>query len=206
MELYFVRHGESTANLTGEFSNNNSKHPLTEMGIAQVKSTACNLRGASIDRIYTSPVLRAVQTSQILAEALHAPWEITEALHEWSVGIYEGTTDPLGWELHRQVQEDWFFHHKPDSRMPGGESFGEIQDRFVPFINQFLEKGTGTQENIVLVGHGGLFMAMLPVILTNVDHAFAQQHGLAYAAITVAEVRMSELQCLSWGGVKFVVK
>ena len=206
MKLYFVRHGESTANLTGEFSNNNSKHPLTEMGIAQVKSTASNLRGASIDRIYTSPVLRAVQTAQILAEALHAPWEITEALREWSVGIYEGTSDPSGWELHRQVQEDWFFHHKPDSRMPGGESFGEIQDRFVPFINQLLKNNTGSQENIVLVGHGGLFMAMLPVILTNVDHAFAQQHGLAYAAITVAEVRMSELQCLSWGGVKFVVK
>jgi broad specificity phosphatase PhoE len=90
--------------------------------------------------------------------------------------------------------------------MPGGESFSEIQDRFVPFINQLLKNNTCSQENIVLVGHGGLFMAMLPVILTNVDHAFAQQHGLAYAAITVAEVRMSELQCLSWGGVKFVVK
>jgi broad specificity phosphatase PhoE len=203
MKLYFVRHGESTANLLGEFSNDNNKHSLTELGIAQARATALVLRGKSIDRIYTSPVLRAVQTAQILFEALQAPWEITEALREWSVGVYEGTSDPLGWELHRQVQEDWFFHHKLESRMPGGESFAEIQDRFVPFINQLLRNGNGSQENVALVGHGGLYMAMLPAILTNVDRAFAQQHGLVYASVVVAEVRINELHCLSWGGVKF---
>jgi broad specificity phosphatase PhoE len=206
MKLYFVRHGESTANLLKEFSNNNYRHPLTENGIAQAKETACKLRDTTINRLFTSPVLRALQTANVLSRELRAPLEIAEALREWSVGIYEGTGDPLGWEIHRQVQEDWFFHHKLETSMPGGESFIQIQDRFVSFINQLIQDYSCSQENFLLVGHGGLYLAMLPVILRNVDHLFAHQHGFPYASITVAEVRFNEIYCLSWCGVNFDVK
>ena len=69
-----------------------------------------------------APSCAAFQTAQILAESFTSPVEISEALREWSVGIYEGTTDPKGWELHSQVQEDWFLHNDFDSKMPGGEA------------------------------------------------------------------------------------
>ena len=97
MKLYFVRHGESTANLLWEFSNSGLKHPLTEKGVEQARAVARSLCGVGVEHIYSSPILRAVQTAQILAEGLRAPLAITEALREWSVGIYEGTADPVGW-------------------------------------------------------------------------------------------------------------
>jgi len=206
MKLYFLRHGESTANLRKEFSNDHSKHPLTGKGAIQARAAARDMQGLPIDRIYTSPVLRAVQTARILSDELKAPLEITEALREWSVGIYEGTTDPLGWELHRQVQEYWFERHYYESKIPGGESFYQIQERFVPFISKLMQGSNGSQGNIVLVGHGGLYKAMLPVILNNVDHDFAQRYGLPYAAMVVAELRPNGLYCLSWCGVKIDVK
>jgi broad specificity phosphatase PhoE len=205
MKLYFVRHGESTANLLGEFSNDNNRHPLTELGIEQANAIASQLRSIPINRIYTSPLLRALQTAQILSSVLRTPLEITEALREWSVGIYEGTSNPLGWELHRQVQEDWAVNDKPDSRMPGGESFRHIQERFVPFINELLKNGYGSEQNIILVGHGGLFMTMLPVIFCNVDYAFARKHGLSHASSVIAELITGELHCLSWCGVRIDV-
>jgi broad specificity phosphatase PhoE len=198
MKLYFVRHGESIANLLWVFSNSGTKHPLTEKGIEQARRLAGSLSGLQVERIYSSPILRAVQTAQILAESLLAPVEITEALREWSVGIYEGTTDPVGWELHRQVQDLWFNHRQLDSRMPGGESFNDIQARFTPFIDALVSARGNSEGNIILVGHGGLYMAMLPAIFKNVGFSFAAQHGFSNTAYALAEIRPDGLYCLSW--------
>ena len=59
MKLHFVRHGESEANLLMEFSNSGSKHPLTEQGLAQAQELARNLFGLAVEKVYSSPVLRA---------------------------------------------------------------------------------------------------------------------------------------------------
>jgi 2,3-bisphosphoglycerate-dependent phosphoglycerate mutase len=200
MWLYFVRHGESEANLLQEFSNSGLKHPLTERGLAQAQRVADILAGMPVERVYSSPVLRAQQTARIIAESLAAPLEITEALREWDVGIYEGTRDPECWKLHRQVQEDWFYHGRLGSKMPGGESFLEIQARFVPFIQGLLRSENAGSRQFVLVGHGGLYLAMLPVVLKNIDIAFALQHGVDYTGCVIAEARPDGLSCLSWGG------
>lgn len=199
MKLYFARHGESTANLQREFSNGDSKHPLTEKGVAQAHTLATSLTGVGVSHIYASPVLRATQTAQILAGELAVPVEFVESLREWDVGIYEGTTDPIGWELHSQVQADWFMHQKFDSRMAGGESFNDIRKRFVPFIEQVVKGSEG--HNILLVGHGGLFVAMLPVIFQNVDFAFARTHGFSYTDYALAETGPDGLTCRAWCGI-----
>jgi broad specificity phosphatase PhoE len=201
MKLYFVRHGESVANILHEFSNSGYKHPLTEKGVEQAQALAQSLSGLQVEQIYSSPVMRAMQTAQVLAESLQAPLEITEALREWSVGIYEGTTDPHGWELHRQVTEDWIFHQKLDSKIPGGESFLEIQERFCPFIEELVHNNAGQDRNIILLGHGGLYGAMLPIIFKNVDFTFASQHGMPYTTYAVAETRPDGLYCRTWFGI-----
>jgi broad specificity phosphatase PhoE len=207
MRLYFIRHGESSANLAGEFSNSGLKHPLTDKGVQQARLVADTFSGLSVEKIYSSPVMRAVQSAQIISERLLSPLEISEALREWSVGIYEGTTDPAGWELHRQVQEDWFYNHRLDSKMPGGESFCEIRDRFVPFIEGLLRYAEDElNRNIILVGHGGLYLAMLPEIFRNVDFDFAQQHGFSYAGYVEAESQPDGLYCISWCGFSLRVK
>jgi probable phosphoglycerate mutase len=200
MKLYFVRHGESIANLLREFSNNEYKHPLTDKGIEQAHAVARSLLGMQIEKIYSSPVLRAVQTARILVETLHTPLEITPALREWNVGIYEGTTDPQGWVLHSQVQEDWFFRKQYDHRMPGGESFTEIQKRFLPFIETLVSNEKVTDKNIALVSHGGLYMAMLPVIFKNIDFEFATANGFPYTGCAIAETHPDGLYCVSWCG------
>ena len=84
MELYFVRHGESVANRTRAFANSGSSHhPLTPRGIKQAQRLTATLSSTSIARIYSSPLLRAVQTADILAQTMQAPIEVAEALREW---------------------------------------------------------------------------------------------------------------------------
>lgn len=200
MEIFFVRHGESTANRLHVFANGDSTHPLTETGFAQAATLANSLRGMQVRKITSSPVLRAVQTGKVLADTLQVPLQVSEALREWRVGIYEGMDDPAGWELHRQVQEQWFDHGRFESRMPGGESFSEIVSRFVPFI----ESLTAEPQNgaIILVGHGGLFTAMLPVIMTNITRDYIFRQGFPYTGVVQATTSKDGLVCRSWCGAK----
>ena len=201
MQLYFVRHGQSEANIARVFSNRGYQHPLTAQGRAQAHALAAHLQGQPITRIFTSPLQRAVETAQILSAALSAPVTQSDALREWDVGIYENTDDPRGWQLHTQVQEDWFIHGNLDARMPEGESFNDIKARFVPFVEQLLADDAG--ETVLLVAHGGLYHAMLPVVFGNVDHAFVAQHPFDNTAYALAEHRPHGLTCLVWCGVKF---
>ena len=52
MRLYFVRHGESEANLLQEFSNRGLKHGLTPTGVRQATALAEALRGLQVAKIY----------------------------------------------------------------------------------------------------------------------------------------------------------
>jgi broad specificity phosphatase PhoE len=201
LKLIFVRHGESIANVQRRFSGSAFKDPLTDKGVEQAHATARNLSGLVIERIYSSPILRAQQTAQILAESLHAPLEIAEALREYSVGIYEGKADPAGWEALHRVEDDWFVRHKLDSKMPGGESAYDVQRRFVPFVERLLRDGSDKDRTLLLVGHYDLYVTMLPAILTNVTLSFAREHGFPYANYVVAETRPEGLCCISWCGV-----
>jgi probable phosphoglycerate mutase len=200
VDLYFVRHGESVANLTREFSNTGSKHPLTSRGIEQARLLADSLASRRISRIYSSPLLRAVQTADILSQTLQAQVEVTEALCEWSVGVLEGTSDEQGWARHRQVQEDWFVRGNLESKIPGGESFVEIRKRFVPFIDALVSHGHGTDERLVLVGHGGLYVAMLPVVLRNISLDFALHVPIPNAAYVLGATRPDGVYCVEWCG------
>jgi broad specificity phosphatase PhoE len=55
MKLYFVRHGESEANILREFSNRGFKHGLTERGFQQAKQLGLNLEGISIKKYTAAP-------------------------------------------------------------------------------------------------------------------------------------------------------
>jgi probable phosphoglycerate mutase len=201
MELYFVRHGESVANLSREFANSrSSRQPLTPRGIKQAQRLADTLSSRRIARIYSSPLLRAAQTADILAQTLQAPVAVTQALREWSVGMLEGTSDERGWLLHRQVQEDWFAHGHLESKIPGGESFVEIRERFVPFIEALVAQGRGMDERIALVGHGGLYTAMLPVVLSNVSVEFAFAQPFPHSAYVLGATDADGLHCVEWCG------
>lgn len=202
MKLYFVRHGESTANVEWIFSNTGFKHPLIQKGVTQAHTLSCSLSGLKVKRIYTSPVLRAVQTADVLVKGLDAPLQTVEALREWDVGVYEGTSDPEGWVLHSQVQDQWFNHQEYGARMPGGESFDDIQARFIPFLQELVVKEKGMGRNFILVGHGGLYMAMLPVIFKNVDFALSQELGFPNTGYALGESRTDGLHCISWCGFK----
>jgi broad specificity phosphatase PhoE len=193
--LIFVRHGESEANLLHVFSNRGTKHGLTATGRVQAFELARRLADVSVDRIYTSPLLRAVQTAQILGRLLHAEAVPAEALREYDVGTYEGRGDPDHWREYDEVLQAWMLAREWDRRVGGGESYHDMRRRFAPFV----EQATAMSGAIVLVGHGGLYRCMLPVVLSNVTPTFALAHPLGNTEQVVAVPHNRSAACVTWG-------
>jgi probable phosphoglycerate mutase len=200
MKLYFIRHGESEANIQHVISNYGSHYGLTERGKQQVHVLAERLKDLPITTMYSSPVLRAMDTADILYQSLDLPYRVTEALREYNCGVLEGKSDEASWRLHRQYYEAWTLRQDYLSKPEGGESFVDIQNRFLPFIESLKPN---EDEDILLVGHGGLFHLMLPLILTNIDNDFVNSHGIGHTECVIAELRADSFVCLQWGDTKF---
>jgi len=200
MKLYFVRHGESEANTQHVISNRESPFHLTRLGKQQALALVEKLRDTPFTAIFSSPVRRARETADILSGSLHIPYQVTEALREYDCGILEEKSDEESWRLHREIAEEWTLHHNYQSKPEGGECFLDSQNRVLPFIESLKH---AENEHILLIGHGGLFQLMLPLVLRNIDHDFVRSHGIGHTECVIAEQLSDGFVCRQWGDVSF---
>ncbi|MBI1922924.1 histidine phosphatase family protein [Candidatus Poribacteria bacterium] len=62
----------------------------------------------------------------------------------------------------------------------------------------FIGEYQHSPDGIILVGHGGLYRCMLPLVLVNVDVRFVLEHSISNTGCIVAEPRTEGLVCLAW--------
>ena len=127
-------------------------------------------------------------------------YEVTDALREYDCGILEGRSDEAAWQAWQELFEAWTVHRRWEQRIEGGESFIDLRDRFVPFIENLVKTYAGSDANVVCVSHGGLYWMMLPLALKNVDADLIAQHGFGYTTRILVEPRPEGLFCLEWDG------
>lgn len=96
--------------------------PLTPPGREQAAGLAAALEGRSITIVYSSPVLRAIETSVIVAHHLGVEYEVREALREVDVGNLEGRSDEEAWRQWRSCLRA--------GRTGGGGSSGSRAESF----------------------------------------------------------------------------
>jgi probable phosphoglycerate mutase len=200
MKMIFARHGEGQANLAHKIANRGLRYGLTTLGRRQAVALAERLREFPIQIIYTSPVLRAIETSVLLAERLEVPYEVAEALREYDCGVAEGRSDPAAWRLWQDLFEAWTIQRRWEARIDGGESFFQVRDRFVPFIEQVVDHYRGSESAVVCVAHGGIFWTMLPLVL-NIDKAESfSRLNFDYTSFLVAEENCGKLVIVNQDG------
>jgi 2,3-bisphosphoglycerate-dependent phosphoglycerate mutase len=197
--LYFARHGQSEANILREFSNRGRRHSLTALGREQAAILAAHLQGERVVKIYSSPLLRATETADILAAAWDVPVDVTDALCEFDCGILEGTSEAAGWTLQEEVMAAWLAGDY-ERRIEGGESFLDMRARFVPFVEGVVATADPTAGALVYISHGGLYHHMLPLVLQNIDAHFAATHVLGNCGYVLAETHPDGLYAVEWSG------
>jgi len=156
-ELYLVRHGETDWNRQRRIQGL-TDIPLNDTGRAQARATGMLLARRNWDAVYASPLSRARETAEIIAEELELPEPgLLDAMVERNYGEAEG----LDW---MQVESRF-----PDgSAVPGRESREQVGARVVPALIRLAEERPG--ESLVIVSHGGAIRAVLSEVEPSASH------------------------------------
>jgi 2,3-bisphosphoglycerate-dependent phosphoglycerate mutase len=139
--ILLVRHGQSLGNAERRFGGH-SPTPLSELGFAQAEATARALAREGVTAVYSSDLLRAVQTAEPLARATGLEIKLTDAFRERSVGRMEGLTFEEAARVHPEeyaalLRRD--FEHVLD----GGESYRQLLDRAARELDAAVERHRG---------------------------------------------------------------
>ena len=139
IRILLVRHGETDWNKIRRFQGR-SDVPLNGTGRDQAHALALTLRREPIIAIYSSPLLRALETAQII-KAFHAsaPLLQAEGLAEMDLGDFEGMPAQQWAEQYPDFRKAWL--ETPLSvTMPGGESFQEVQTRAMDTLERITKR------------------------------------------------------------------
>lgn len=150
--ICFVRHGETNWNIEQRLQGQMDL-ALNATGEAQAVAVGRRFVGSTATALYSSDLLRARQTAQPIAEALHLPIVLLPALRERHFGRCEGMTLE---EISHQYDDDAraIQCHDPDYASPGGgESRRQHQVRILGCIEHLVREHAG--QSIVVVTHGG---------------------------------------------------
>lgn len=154
MRLILIRHGRQSSPLC------NVDVDLSEVGRRQAELLAERLKGVTPDRIYTSALIRAKQTAEILFGA-DVPFLERAELNEISFGDMTGEADSRNAVLF----PEYFAAKKKKAdnlRMPGGECPTEVYERAVKVVREAVSSGA---ETVVFVTHGGVIRALTAGLL-----------------------------------------
>lgn len=156
MQLHLIRHGDAVPR-----KGKGSEYPLSPTGVRQAGLLANRLAKIPPDHLYSSPILRAKQTAEVVAgkTGREIIWE--ERLHEIDTGNLR--------ELTRDERQKRYPHLYKDGGLVvldftdvGGEGSNEFAARISSALQEgILERHAGTDETIALIVHGGVINAAL---------------------------------------------
>lgn len=201
LQIWFIRHGQSEINLPGPkpVPDDGVSYPLTRKGVEQARALVASLQGVPIVRIYSSTRLRAIQTADALAFDRGLTLSLAPEAVEIDTGMPPVSAD-VGRAMHAEAVNQWFVAKNVDARMGGGESFADVQRRFLPFVREVMNRHALDSGVVVIVAHGATLGYMLPMLATNVPSDFALRHPLPNTGIIKTELRDSRLFCTEWAG------
>ena len=160
MKLFCIRHGETFFNLAGRIQGQLDSE-LSPLGERQCRAVADVFGQFAIDAIISSPLKRALQTAQCVADLLKLPVQTDTRWMEINAGIFQG----LSWdEIEQRFPADsarWR-SQDPDYRIPEGESRRDLMRRAGEALSSIRE--TGYRQAIV-VAHGGSLSAAFKALL-----------------------------------------
>ena len=184
MKLILVRHGQTTMNRDRIIQGCGSDSGLSQRGREQAERTASLLGQQKIDAIYSSPLKRAVDTAQAIAQACQLGVNVAPGLKEIDAGELEGVSLDNMEEQHMEPWREWM-RGNTSLLLPGGESLEELQRRAWNEIERMMERHR--DETIVVVSHLMVTVAIIcRAIEIDLRHALRLKQDSA--AISIVEI------------------
>ena len=161
--IYLVRHGESEWNVQSLMQGKTSGVPLTKTGIRQAREIAAKLKAIRFAAIFSSDLMRARQTAQIIAYQRKLAVITARAIRERSFGAYEGKTLEQYQEDLKETLDKFEAlsdKNKPRFKFPHGiEGIGEMMARVITWLREVAVAYPG--KNVLVISHGGVLRLLL---------------------------------------------
>ena len=179
MKLTLIRH--TSLQIEAGICYGQSDIDVAASFASESASTQAKLVNMAFDTVYSSPLQRCVK----LADALNLGDPSRDArLMELNFGDWE----LRAWDdIPRDIFDAWG-HDYANKAPPNGETFSQLQQRGISFLDEILSKHLN--ENIAVITHGGMIRALLAHVLNmqlkglfrfNIDHGSVTQIDFAAA-------------------------
>lgn len=158
MNLYLIRHGESEGNVAGKIQGQ-ADYVLTEEGRQQAALVGKYIEEIGIDYLYSSDLLRAFETAEIVSTAVKIRPQAWELVREVHLGPLQNLTRDEIYEKYPQTVESSII----TSGIEGTESSTELTKRCEAVVEQLLQ--IHRNQDVAIVSHGGFISVFLMYLI-----------------------------------------
>jgi broad specificity phosphatase PhoE len=152
--VYLARHGESDWNAANRFQGH-SDRPLTELGRKQAYALADIVAGERVEAIYSSPLIRALDTARIVAARTGLEVTTRDDLREVDTGSWSGLSRAEVKERFPQGFERWM---AGGAGWEDGETYEEMAARVLAALREIA--AAHPEGRVLVVSHGGPIRAI----------------------------------------------
>ncbi len=206
--VLFVRHAESEINIMPELEiprhalppDSGVTYPLTRQGMQQAKTIGDTLAADRLIAVYSSTRMRCVQTATAIALPHELPVRPNDDLVEIAFIDPAASMGMIEEGEVRAVMGKWAAGDIDAAAPGGGESLREVFQRFLPAVRGIVRKHAGQEGTLVVVAHGGVLLAGLTQIFTNVAQEFALGHLFDNTDSATGVFVDGSLVCTDWHG------
>jgi alpha-ribazole phosphatase len=165
LEIVLVRHGQ-VEHIKRKICYGWTDMELNNEGKMDAHRAGATLKDDVFDAVYASPLMRAVQTAEIVLEGNKNTEDVAinlvDDLKEYNFGHWEGM--PYS-DIQSGYPEQWndFVCGKPEFKITGGESFTEFAERVGAVMDGIKEKHPSGR--VLVVSHWGCISVIIPYML-----------------------------------------
>jgi probable phosphoglycerate mutase len=198
--VIFMRHGQAESNVNRILAGRHMETHLTEYGRQQVVDSAKQLiKNIAIEKVYTSPVIRTVETAQIVCQILGTEYAIDERLYETEMGRLVGMNYEEITTKHGDVLTRFYSDYDPVLDSFGVEAFASVKHRIMSLLDDLLYKHEDS--NVLMVTHLDPIKAALATLL-DLNPAALHRWNIRNASLTILK---HESKIYSISGVNIMV-
>lgn len=183
LRLYFMRHGETVWNTERRYQGMTDIE-LSEEGLRQAECAAKRFKNIKIDKIYASPLKRAMKTAEKIAAEKGIEIISEDDFREIHFGEWEGKTVP---ELTEKYGESYtnFIREPHKYGFPGEGSVENVINRIKPGIDRLIAEEKG---NVLIVSHGGIIRLMIMYIM-GLDSSWFTKMWINNTGVSIIEIK-----------------
>lgn len=146
--VILVRHGHTDFNGVEDKIHGWLDVPLNDKGHEDADTIKTNLK-FPVDGIFSSDLIRARETADIINQDHKAPIIDSDALRPWNLGHFQGR------HMYEVVGQINLYVENQSKLVPSGESFSDFRQRYISFLDRIICQAIKEKQTLIVVTHVG---------------------------------------------------